>query len=171
MREYIIRNNTPSTSWEDSYPVGNGRMGATIMGYVDEEVLYLNEETVWSSQGKGIPNPNMSDKLKEIRQLFIDGREAVVFAGDSLLFAAVHQSLVRCFSGGNQNFSKNLPICETAGIHVLMTAVPDGTEQGMIDIQILGALGGKIFAALPFGDESFVQIEHNGFDHLYTSTI
>lgn len=61
MHEYIIYNNTPSVVWEDSYPVGNGRMGATIMGHVDEEVLYLNEETVWSSQGKGIPNPNMAD--------------------------------------------------------------------------------------------------------------
>lgn len=81
MREYIIRNNTPSARWEDSYPVGNGRMGATVMGYVDEEVLFLNEETVWSSQGKGIPNPNMADKLKAIRDLFIEGREA---EGDKL---------------------------------------------------------------------------------------
>ena len=71
MHEYRIYNNTPSVVWEDSYPVGNGRMGATVMGYVDEEVLYLNEETVWSSQGKGIPNPNMADKLAKIRQLFI----------------------------------------------------------------------------------------------------
>ncbi len=81
MREYIIRNNTPSTRWEDSYPVGNGRMGATVMDFVDEEFLYLNEETVWSSQGKGIPNPNMAEKLASIRQLFIDGREA---EGDKL---------------------------------------------------------------------------------------
>ena len=100
MREYIIRNNTPSAKWEDSYPVGNGRMGATVMGYVDEEVLFLNEETVWSSQGKGIPNPNMSDKLKQIRDLFIEGREA---EGDKLaieIFGDCHSRIRSYESAG-----------------------------------------------------------------------
>ena len=76
MNEYRIYNNTPSATWEDSYPVGNGRMGATIMGYVDEETLFLNEESVWSSRGKGIPNPKMPEKLRKIRDLFIAGKEA-----------------------------------------------------------------------------------------------
>ena len=100
MHEYRIYNNTPSVVWEDSYPVGNGRMGATIMGYVDEEVLYLNEETVWSSQGKGIPNPNMADKLSKIRQLFIDGKEA---EGDKLakeIFGDCHSRIRSYESAG-----------------------------------------------------------------------
>ena len=105
MREYKIYNNTPSTVWEDSYPVGNGRMGATVMGFVDEEVLYLNEETVWSSQGKGIPNPNMADKLTEIRNLFVEGREA---EGDKLakeIFGDCHSRIRSYESAGKLKIS------------------------------------------------------------------
>ncbi|MBQ7054558.1 MAG: glycoside hydrolase family 95 protein [Oscillospiraceae bacterium] len=81
MREYKIFDNIPTKVWEDSFPVGNGRMGATVMGYTDEEVLYLNEETVWSSAPAVTANPDMSEKLGIVRQLFVDGREA---EGDKL---------------------------------------------------------------------------------------
>ncbi len=91
MREYKIINNIPADRWEDSLPVGNGRMGATLMCGVSEEVLYLNEETVWASQGKGIPNPDMIEKLHAIRQLFLDGREA---EGDKL----AKENFNDCFS-------------------------------------------------------------------------
>jgi len=101
MNEYNIYNNTPSVVWEDSYPVGNGRMGATVMGHIDEEIIYLNEETVWSSQGKGIPNPNMAEKLREIRDLFIQGKEA---EGDKL----AKENFSDCFS--------RIRSYETAGI-------------------------------------------------------
>ena len=101
MNEYKIYNNTPSVVWEDSYPVGNGRMGATVMGHIDEEIIYLNEETVWSSQGKGIPNPNMAEKLREIRDLFIQGKEA---EGDKL----AKENFSDCFS--------RIRSYETAGI-------------------------------------------------------
>ncbi len=81
MREYKIFDNIPTKVWEDSYPIGNGRMGATVMGHTDEEVLYLNEETVWSSAPPVTANPDMSEKLSTVRQLFVDGREA---EGDKL---------------------------------------------------------------------------------------
>ncbi|MBR5543231.1 MAG: glycoside hydrolase family 95 protein [Oscillospiraceae bacterium] len=81
MREYKLFNTTLPQKWEDSYPVGNGRLGATLMCGITHENLYLNEETVWSSHNVGIPNPNMSDKLSQIRNLFLEGREA---EGDKL---------------------------------------------------------------------------------------
>ncbi len=41
-------------SWTDALPVGNGRLGAMIYGNPDQEILKLNESTVWA----GGPNRN-----------------------------------------------------------------------------------------------------------------
>lgn len=81
MREYKIYDNIPPKVWEESFPVGNGRIGATLMCGVAEEVLYLNEETIWSSNNQPGPNPEMSEKLSAIRNLFLEGRDA---EGDKL---------------------------------------------------------------------------------------
>ncbi len=34
--------------WTKGLPIGNGRMGAMIMGAVDKEVIQVNEDTVWT---------------------------------------------------------------------------------------------------------------------------
>lgn len=69
-------------SWENkSLPIGNGSLGANIMGSVSAERITLNEKTLW----KGGPNTsgganyywNVNKQsfpvLKEIRQAFLDG--------------------------------------------------------------------------------------------------
>ena len=76
MREYKLFDTSPAMKWLESVPVGNGRMGGTLMCGVSEEVRYLNEETVWSSQPGGEANPKMPEKLEVIRQLFRDGKPA-----------------------------------------------------------------------------------------------
>ncbi|HET6624984.1 MAG TPA: glycoside hydrolase family 95 protein, partial [Nocardioidaceae bacterium] len=39
----------PATSWESqSLPIGNGAMGASIFGGVDQELLQFNEKTLWT---------------------------------------------------------------------------------------------------------------------------
>ena len=40
--------NKPATVWTEALPVGNGRLGAMIFGKVDEELIQLNESTLWS---------------------------------------------------------------------------------------------------------------------------
>lgn len=100
MKEYKIINNTMPKVCEDTIPVGNGRMGASLMCGVEEEIIYLNEETIWSSQPKPEPNPNMADKLHAIRDLFLQGRAA---EGDKL----AKESFGDCFS--------RIRSCETAG--------------------------------------------------------
>jgi len=74
MAHYKIFNDKVPSNWEESMPVGNGRMGATMMCGVSSETLYLNEETVWSSKGGGQPNPEMPKKLATIRKLFLEGK-------------------------------------------------------------------------------------------------
>ena len=72
----------PDKAWETrSLPLGNGSLGANIMGSVAAERITLNEKTLW----KGGPNTeggadyywNVNKQsapvLKEIRQAFLDG--------------------------------------------------------------------------------------------------
>ncbi len=47
----------PAKNWNEALPVGNGRLGVMIFGKVNEELLQLNEETLWSG-GPVDKNPN-----------------------------------------------------------------------------------------------------------------
>ncbi len=38
----------PATVWTEALPIGNGRLGAMIFGGVNEELIQLNEATLWS---------------------------------------------------------------------------------------------------------------------------
>lgn len=42
----------PATAWTESLPLGNGRMGAMVYGGIQEELLTLNEESLWSGYPK-----------------------------------------------------------------------------------------------------------------------
>ncbi|KAI0015950.1 Six-hairpin glycosidase-like protein [Xylariomycetidae sp. FL0641] len=59
----------------DALPIGNGRLGAMIHGYTDQELIRLNEESIWS--GGPIPGkiPSTAQPaLASLRQQILDGR-------------------------------------------------------------------------------------------------
>lgn len=59
----------PARNWNEALPVGNGRLGAMIFGKVEEELIQLNEETLWSGGPANTnPNPQAPDLLPEIRE-------------------------------------------------------------------------------------------------------
>ena len=59
----------PAATWEEALPVGNGRLGAMIWGRVDEELIQLNEATLWSGGPANLdPNPKAASYLPEIRK-------------------------------------------------------------------------------------------------------
>ena len=48
----------PARNWNEALPVGNGRLGAMVFGRAEEELIQLNEETLWSGGPVNInPNP------------------------------------------------------------------------------------------------------------------
>lgn len=47
----------PAKDWNEALPIGNGRLGAMIFGRAAEELIQLNEETLWTG-GPVDPNPN-----------------------------------------------------------------------------------------------------------------
>ncbi len=50
-------------------PVGNGRLGVMVFGKVNEELLQLNEETLWSGGPVNRnPNPGVAKFLPEVRE-------------------------------------------------------------------------------------------------------
>ncbi|MDF7808213.1 glycoside hydrolase family 95 protein [Pontiellaceae bacterium B12219] len=65
--------NLPATHWEEALPVGNGRLGAMVYGGVSEEIIQLNEESIWA--GPPIPEVegNVRSTIDEVRQLLFDG--------------------------------------------------------------------------------------------------
>jgi len=54
----------PARNWNEASPVGNGRLGVMTFGRVEEELLQLNEETLWSG-GPVEKNPN-PDAIKHL---------------------------------------------------------------------------------------------------------
>ncbi len=66
--------NQPAKQWVEALPVGNGRLGAMVFGDPQNEVIQLNENTVWAGQPNRNDNPNAKASLAEVRQLIFDGK-------------------------------------------------------------------------------------------------
>lgn len=59
----------PARNWNEALPVGNGRLGVMTFGRVNEELLQLNEETLWSGGPvEKNPNPDAIKHLPAVRE-------------------------------------------------------------------------------------------------------
>lgn len=74
----------PDRAWESrSLPIGNGSLGANILGSISAERITLNEKKLWKggpNTAKGADyywnvNKQSAEVLKEIRQAFLDGNQ------------------------------------------------------------------------------------------------
>lgn len=64
----------PAAKFEQSLPLGSGRMGAMIFGGVDEERIVLNESSLWSGSPDDNERPDAFKALPEIRRLLAEGK-------------------------------------------------------------------------------------------------
>jgi len=53
----VLWYNQPAKNWNEALPIGNGRLGAMIFGRAGNELIQLNEQTLWTG-GPVNPNPN-----------------------------------------------------------------------------------------------------------------
>ncbi|NLU95785.1 glycosyl hydrolase family 95 catalytic domain-containing protein [Chitinophaga sp. Ak27] len=60
--------------WEAALPVGNGRLGAMVYGNPAEELIRLNENTVWSGSPNRNENHHALAALPEVRKLIFAGQ-------------------------------------------------------------------------------------------------
>lgn len=64
----------PASTWTEALPVGNGRLGAMVFGGVQDELLQLNEATLWSGGPvKTNVNPEAKEYLPKVREALFRG--------------------------------------------------------------------------------------------------
>ncbi len=74
-QELALRFDTPAAVWEETLPLGNGRIGMMPDGGIDKELIVLNDITMWSgSEDPEALNPEALAYLPEIRELLLTGK-------------------------------------------------------------------------------------------------
>lgn len=74
--ETILKYNRPASAYNEALPVGNGRIGGMIFGGAADEVIKLNEDSIWSGGPRHRINPDAKESLEEIRGLIRSGNIA-----------------------------------------------------------------------------------------------
>lgn len=73
MTETILRYKTSARDFSEALPIGNGRMGGMVFGKPADELIRLNEDSLWSGGLRHRINPNAKEGLAEIRELLKEG--------------------------------------------------------------------------------------------------
>lgn len=61
--------------WNEALPIGNGSVGAMVYGDPTNDILQLNEDTVWyGCGGRDRVNPLSKDNWRNVRQLLLEGK-------------------------------------------------------------------------------------------------
>lgn len=71
---YLDRPASMWEKWENGFPLGNGRLGAMVMGKVEEETIVINEESLWYGPERNRKNKDSLKYLNRIRELLMEGR-------------------------------------------------------------------------------------------------
>ena len=74
--ELTLHYERPAQAWEETLPLGNGRMGMMPYGLVESERIILNEISMWSGSEADYANPDAAESLPEIQELLKQGRNA-----------------------------------------------------------------------------------------------
>ncbi|MBS1654515.1 MAG: glycoside hydrolase N-terminal domain-containing protein, partial [Bacteroidetes bacterium] len=65
----------PAVKWTDALPIGNGRIGAMVLGGVNEDHIQFNEETLWTDGPRDYNRKGAWHYLDTIRQLLFEGKQ------------------------------------------------------------------------------------------------
>ena len=72
----VIRDNASASDWQTGYPIGNGRLGAVILGGFPRERIVLNEESIWTKAPRRQMPANSQAVLEEVLRLDQQGDHA-----------------------------------------------------------------------------------------------
>jgi alpha-L-fucosidase 2 len=64
----------PAARWLDAFPLGNGRLGAMVLGGVERERLALNHENLWRGKTRDREVAPAAQHLPDIREALLAGR-------------------------------------------------------------------------------------------------
>jgi alpha-L-fucosidase 2 len=102
----------PAAKWENAFPVGNGRLGAMVLGKTDEEKIQLNEETYWTGGPYSTVVKGGAEVLPEIQKLVFDGnlKMAHILFGRSLMGYPVEQQKYQSLGNLVLDFPSKEPV-------------------------------------------------------------
>ena len=64
----------PARCWEETLPLGNGRLGIMPDGGIEKENIVLNDITLWSGKVADYSNPMAKEALPEIQRLLLEDK-------------------------------------------------------------------------------------------------
>lgn len=100
----------PGLKFQQSLPLGNGRLGAMVFGGVPEERIVLNESSVWAGSRQDADRPNAAEVLPEIRRLLLEGKnfEAEALVNKNFICQGPVRTIPRaasCRSAGTRSWA------------------------------------------------------------------
>jgi alpha-L-fucosidase 2 len=63
----------PANNWLESFPLGNGRIGAMVFGNTGNERIVLNEATLYAEEPGGRPMPDITKDYDKVAKMIRDG--------------------------------------------------------------------------------------------------
>lgn len=63
----------PANDWEMTLPIGNGRLGASVWGNIENERITINEESMWYGADHSRRNSQSHEYVGRIRELLLKG--------------------------------------------------------------------------------------------------
>ncbi|MCM1024129.1 MAG: glycoside hydrolase family 95 protein [Prevotella sp.] len=81
----ILWYRSPAENWDEALPVGNGRLGGMVFGKPADELIQLNEDSIWSGGFRKRNNPKAYENLEKMRALIREGKtsEAEALCSDA----------------------------------------------------------------------------------------
>ena len=75
INRYTLWYDSPAKNWNEALPLGNGALGAMVFGNALDELIQLNEETLWTGGPADLnPNPEAPKYLSQVRKLLFAGK-------------------------------------------------------------------------------------------------
>jgi alpha-L-fucosidase 2 len=85
--QYQLWYGKSAMNWEEALPVGNGRLGAMVYGNATEEIIQLNEDSLYTGKPQDATHSEFYDALQDVEKLLADNEyeEAHVLAEQKLV--------------------------------------------------------------------------------------
>ena len=109
----VLRYDRPAASFDEALPLGNGHIGAMVYGRVCDELINLNEETLWAGRKAFTdPVPDGPELLRKVRRAMDEGDFDLA---DSILMK-IQGPKVQCYLPlGNLHIRQELDESQVSG--------------------------------------------------------
>lgn len=71
--QYNLWYSRSAEKWAEALPIGDDRLGAMIYGGVNEAIIQMNEDSIYSGKYQNAENPKFYEGLQEVKALFATG--------------------------------------------------------------------------------------------------